>query len=144
MTSFTSRKRVLAAEVHAILSESGSPMTSKQISDMTGHTVREIVGALRILDDAGAVYKIRCEKHFEWSVPGVASLPRMSPHCTERAECRVRIINLMTGSDAPMTKAEIAESIGADLQMVSSILYNLRRDGKVRTSGGADQWEVVR
>ena len=144
MTRFTSPKRTLASRVYSILKESEAPLTSKQISDETGSTVREVVGALRILDDAGYVIKVRGEKRCEWSVPGVGALPKSNPHTSERAECRVRIIRLMDKADRPMSKEEIAESIGVDIHMVSAILFNLRRDGKVRNNRNVDQWEMVR
>ena len=144
MTGFSSQRRVLAAEVHKVLRESNRPMSSKQIADRTGHTVREIVGALRILDDAGAVCKTKGEKHSEWSLPGVASLPRTSPHCKDKAQCRIRVISLMERTDHPMSKAEIAESIGSDLRTVTSILYNLKRDGRVRNQRNTDGGELIR
>ena len=145
MTSFTSNKRILAGEVYEIMCGSDGPLTARQLSEATGHTVREIVGALRILYDAGAVSKIEGQKCAQWVVPGAGALPRRDVRTRERSECRIRVISFMDRENRPMRMTEIAKGIGADLHLVSAILVNLRHDGKVRKRGrNPPVWELVR
>ena len=145
LTNFTSNKRILAGEIHDILSGECRHFTSKELSELTGRTVREVVGALMMLDAEGAVCKVEGQKCALWSTPGTAGMPRKSVYTSEKGECRVRVIRLMERTDHPLSRAEIAEGIGADLHMVSAILASLRRDGKVARHGqNPPVWERVR
>ena len=136
----TPRKHIADA-VLATLDGATVPMSTKELSDITGFGPGEVRGILQTLFRIGSVVKVPRTDPILWELPGRSlNIPAAKPYVVRR-ECRSRVIDLLSSSDRPLRSAEIAQIVGAESGLVRGILLQLKRDGKVSvTSGSPSLW----
>ena len=129
----TPRKHIASAVIEE-LKGSETPKTARELSEAIGYAIGEVKGVLIIMNRTGSVVKIPRTAPIQWTIPGKGpNIVVKTPSYTVRAECRTNVIRLLGQASKPMTVREIADTIGAESGMVSSILLQLRRDGTVRS-----------